>query len=221
MASLSRSFAILFIFAVTLHPTVSSADEVCALWAKYIWEFTPQAEVRATDVKKVNVRESIGGLFEKSSAAYPFPGVPRALDRVLGEKIKAKVKTLYNRYVLLDRRIDDLWRDRFNHDGSALQQFFDEREQVVHEMSQVAHEAKTDLVAWGVREQDCFTEFENVARKEGGKSSKEMAELRKVKDSCIGQTAAVEDELGNRVPASTQHTPIQDRGSLEIFNSTY
>src|SRR4051794_28635660 len=99
--------------AVLVSASAAHADDVCSLWAKYIWEFTPQAEVRSSEVKKVNVRESIGGLFEKSSAAYPFPGVPRSLDNLLGEKIKGKLHTLYSKYVLLDRRIDDLWRDRF------------------------------------------------------------------------------------------------------------
>lgn len=170
--------ALLVMFAaVTLQSPIAFADAFCDGWAAYMWDFTKQNEssVDSTwgELSAMKQRLSKGrrlaavGSVSRAEPA-PFPGIPSAVEVELDPATQAKVRTLYEKYVLLQRRIEDMWRDKYRNTESStsMHRFAVERDSLVEEMNRVAKMGKAELTRYGLRIRDCFPAYESYAQHE-------------------------------------------------------
>lgn len=175
MKLVRRSYGL--IAAITLSTLCSNAraENFCQKWAAYMWEFDQKVESTPdstwTELNAMNQRlhkgRRIAAVGQVSKAeAVPFPGVPSAVESELDPQTQLRVRGLYERYVILGRRIEDMWKDKFKNTESptSMQRFASERDGIVNEMNKIAHLAKGELERYGLRSRDCFDEFEAFAR---------------------------------------------------------
>ncbi len=159
-------------FARTAH-----AEDFCENWANYIWDFDKQneasvdstwSELNAMNLKLAKGRRIAAVGSVSKAEALPFPSIPSAVESELDAQTQAKVRGLYERYILLGRRIDDEWKDKFknNESPTSMQRFASARDQLVSEMNKMAKTAKTEFVRYGLRNKDCFAEYEATAKKQ-------------------------------------------------------
>jgi hypothetical protein len=148
-------------------------DDSCQGLVQYLWNFQPAISSTGSDptwmgLSEMNTKLHKGahhlaapGSVEKDSA-YPFPSVPSVVAESLDKDTYGRVKGLYDRYVLLDRSIEDMWKDKYASDTSAssMQKFATERANILGEMSRVAKTAKDEVVRYSLRTKNCFDSYE-------------------------------------------------------------
>src|SRR5579885_2636412 len=122
---------------------VAKADDFCENWAAYMWEFSNAneqpvdptwSEVSAMGARLKQKRPHVSGTSNLTrTEALPFPSIPSSIESELDPQTQAKVRGLYDRYVLLWRRIEDRWKDKFRsvESPTSMQRFVAEREDMV------------------------------------------------------------------------------------------
>jgi hypothetical protein len=150
-----------------------SAEEVCDSLVPYLWSFQPGTDAtidsswdgvnRAnTKLRKGSHRLAAPGSVDRATA-YPFPHLPASVATALDRDTLGKVKALYDRYVLLERSIEDNWKDSYAHNATTtgMQNFASERNSTVQEMGRVAKSAKDEFVRFAFRTHSCFDQYES------------------------------------------------------------
>jgi hypothetical protein len=167
----------IFILIAGTVPAAFAGDEFCGNWAQYMWDFQKQNDATQDSTwSELNAMSSqlhkgrriaaVGAVSKSDAAAYP--AIPSVVESELDATTQQKVRGLYDKYVLLNRRIEDMWKDKFKNTASptSMQRFVVERDQLIDEMNKVAAAAKLEFARYGTRVKDCFYDYEKVARVE-------------------------------------------------------
>ena len=165
------------IVAATFTSGLARADNFCQNWAAYLWDFEKQTDASAdstwSELSAMNERlakgrrlAAVGSVSRADAAAYP--SIPSAVETGLDEATQQKVRALYEKYVLVERRIEDMWKDKYRdtESSTSMQRFSVERDQLVGEMNKIAHAAKAEFERYGLRVRDCFPEYEQHAQQQ-------------------------------------------------------
>ena len=174
MLSLLRTAGAAFLLIAILSATgpAARAEEGCDNIVQYLWDFQPGMEPAAeqdwdklsslnTKLHKGLHRLAAPGSVD-ASIAYPFPAMPSVVSSTLDRDTLTKVKGLYDRYVLLERSIEDTWKDRYaaSATSTTMQKFSSERGSTIQEMNHVAKSAKDEVVRFAFRSHTCFDSYE-------------------------------------------------------------
>ena len=110
--------------------------------------------------------------------AYPYPAIPSAVaDSDLDRDTLTKVKGLYaDRYVLLDRSIEDIEKRRLPDQRIINQRaaFSTERNSTLQEMSHVAV-GKDEFVRFAFRNRNCFDQYEAFSASQNRDMQQQLA----------------------------------------------
>ncbi len=248
MINLGRLTSLALVLTVVgLGSVAAHSEEFCENWANYMWDFEnishANKDVSSTDTTwtELNAMNTILHKGRRIAAvgsvseveAYPFPAVPSLVENGLDDQIDSKVHGLYDRYVLLGRKIEDMWKDRFRNTNSptSMQRFVAERDKVVSEMNKVAEAAKGELIHYGTRSKDCFPAYEKVAKQTEINLNQSLANATSALKSNESMYAHTSDAdapavevvnpsavLGHRVPASDSVpvvAPVSDSSATE------
>jgi hypothetical protein len=165
--------ALVILTFFSLAGSIAKAEEGCQGLGQYIWTFQPDIAGASNDpswngVSQMNAKLHHGahhlaapGSIDKDTP-YPFPGIPSVVSTSLDKDTYGRVKSLYDRYVVLDRSIEDMWQDKYANDTSAtsMQKFASERDATVDEMNRIAKAAKEELVRYTFKQKNCFDQYE-------------------------------------------------------------
>jgi hypothetical protein len=174
---LTRLFLVVAVTGLAMHTAHAADGEFCENWATYMWDFQKQNEAQADSTwselnamnNRMNKGRRIAAVGQATRAeALPFPSIPSGVESELDASTQSKVRTLYEKYVLLGRRIEDMWKDKFRDTTSptSMQRFVSERDGLIDEMNKVSVAAKVEFVRYGLRVKECFGQYESLARRE-------------------------------------------------------
>jgi hypothetical protein len=176
MRGLTRLFLVAAVTGLAIH-TAHAADEFCENWATYMWDFQKQTEAQADSTwgelsamnNRMNKGRRIAAVGQATQAeALPYPSIPSSVETELDASTASKVRTLYEKYVLLGRRIEDMWKDKFRDTTSptSMQRFVSERDALIEEMNKASVAARAEFSRYGLRVKDCFPQYEALSRRE-------------------------------------------------------
>jgi hypothetical protein len=182
------------------------ADEACDSLAQYLWSFQPSSDPVQHDDQDADL--IAGHKAPKSlDRAYPFPNMPTSVSSGMDRDTLVKVTGLYDRYVLLDRSISDLWKDKYAHNPppGAAQKFATERSAIFQDMTKLSKAAKDEVVRYGFRSRACFDAYESYVMNKQVELRKQLADVK--------STMRANEEIWSHAEAAQNDTATAANGA--------
>lgn len=227
----SRLYGLLAVAAISGTLCANAhADGFCTSWSAYMWDFDQKAPVTSdatwNELNAMNQRlhkmRHIAAVGQVSRAeALAFPSIPSAVESELDAQTQARVRGYYERYVILGRRIEDMWKDKYKNTNSptSMQRFAANRDAIIAEMNKYSKLAKADLEHYGLKNRDCFEAFADYAKKQVSSLNQALASANatlKMDDSVWvkaydnGPDSVPTEQISARKPASAGEPAIVD-----------
>ena len=169
---------------VALSPGKSYANETCDNLAQYLWLFQPSTNASA-DGATENFDGKLRSLRDRRLGAedrvpYPFPSIPSSVSSTMDRDTLAKVTSLYDRYIILDRAVQDAMKDHSLRGSSVAAQtkLTNEHNALIQDMSRVAKTAKDEVVRFAFRDRACFDAYENYVLNQTIEVQKQLIEAK-------------------------------------------
>ena len=195
--------ALIIVSLAALAGTPARAEDSCDNVAQYLWGFQPSTEKVADESDADLLPSRAKGAHAATDRAYPFPNLPASVSTSMDRDTLVKVTGLYDRYVLLERSISDLWKDRYakNPLPAAQAKFNTERAGIYQEMSRIAKTAKDEVVRYAFRSRACFDAYEQFAMHK-------QAEMRQALADAKTTLHANEEIWSHAESAPTETSPV-------------
>lgn len=108
---------------------------------------------------------------------HAFPAVPSVVAGNVDRETMAKINGYYDRYVLLERSIQDIWKERYarNPSAEARKRYASERAAIHLDMNRTAKAAKDEMVRYAFRARNCFESYEALVVNQHAEMGKSLA----------------------------------------------